>query len=1292
MAPERFNGWSDPRTDVYSVGITLYEMLLLQPGFEAPDRLKLIHKVTHEEPPRPRKQDSGIPRDLETIVLKAIDKEPGRRYQTAAELAEDLRRFVDDRPIQARRISGAERTWRWCKRNPALASLAAALLIVLLAGAGISTYFAIQAEQRAAEALAARDRADAKAEDAFAEKQRADAEAGRAKEKAAEAVEAMNKVRQAHAVSLLRQAQVAWRDNNARHAGALLQEVPADLRGWEWNYLKRLYRGGYLTLYGHTGPVSSVTMSPDGARLATGSWDRTAKVWDAVTGRELLTLKGHTGRLFRVAFSPDGRRLATGSEDRTVRIWDAVTGRELVTLKGHTDTVLGVAFSSDGKRLATASSRLYWLSPQAGEEWAGKVWDAVTGRELFTLKGHNGRVYDVAFSPDGHRLATGSDDKTAKVWDAVTGREVLTLKGHTSTVYGVAFSPDGQRLATAGVDQTAKVWDVRTGQELLTLRGQTPYMNGVAFSPDGQRLATASGDGTAKVWDARTGQEILTLKGHTSNIWGVSFSSDGQRLATASGDGTAKVWDVRGQQEAFALQGYRDGVRSVAFSPDGQRLATSSADRTARVWDVLTGKELLSIVAHAAKGATPAGVSEDPGGVEGVAFSPDGQRLATTGWDNTAKVWDAHTGQLQLTLRGHTRMVIAVAFSPDGQRLATASWDGTAKVWDARSAKELIPPLAGHTKEVWFVAFSPDGHCLATASADRIAKVWDAHTGRFLFDIKGHTSVVSCVAFSPDGQRIATASLDSTAKLWDARTGRLLFDLKGHIYNLLGVAFSPDSRRLASVGNEHAVKIWDTITGQELLTLTGASYDGRHGLRNVVFSPDGQRLATAGHYNNGRAEVWDARPIAEPLALRGHTGPVFSAAFSSDGRHLATGSIATVRIWDARTCQEVLPPREHPGGVFSVAFSPDGKLLAGAGDHGTTLSGGIVKIWDVRTGRELHSFKGTALSMIRVVFSPDGERLATISKDWTTKVWDLRTEEEVADPNAGEFALLAQDPALSPDERLLARPDGEVVYFHDLKQVPDAEDLAYRQAIARLDPVWQEEQAARHEPSGQWFAVAFHLDQAQTARPDLPLHLRRGRARAELAQWTGAETDFAEAVRQEPDAIAAWRGLGLTQLVLGHEEAFRQTCDGFRARFAAMERSILTELYCLAALPLSGGRSSAALIGTAAFEVRLRTLQAAAYRPSDPARSLTWSRSCPRPAATRWCAGPCCAAPAATTRPCRRWATAGISPPCYTGRLQSTAAAATMPLVPPCTMLNAGCRHPARTKLTRPPGCPGMSG
>jgi hypothetical protein len=257
-----------------------------------------------------------------------------------------------------------------------------------------------------------------------------------------------------------------------------------------------------------------------------------------------------------------------------------------------------------------------------------------------------------------------------RLWDAATGQEVLTLRGHSAAVQGVAFSLDGRRLASASQDGTVKLWDATTGQEVLTLRGHSAAVQGVAFSPDGRRIASASWDRTVKLWDATTGQERLTLRGHSGPISGVAFSPDGRRLASASRDRTVKLWDAATGQEVLALRGYRSTVWSVAFSPDGRLLASSSQDRQLKLWDAATGQERLNLRGHS-------------DGVWSVAFSPDGRRIASASWDGTVKLWDAATGQERLTLRSHSLPVQSVAFSPDGRRIASAGHDGTVKLWDA---------------------------------------------------------------------------------------------------------------------------------------------------------------------------------------------------------------------------------------------------------------------------------------------------------------------------------------------------------------------------------------------------------------------------------------------------------------------------------------------------------------------------------------------------------------------------------------------------------------------------------
>jgi WD40 repeat protein len=338
-----------------------------------------------------------------------------------------------------------------------------------------------------------------------------------------------------------------------------------------------------LSLLGHTDSVSGAAFSPDGKCLATSSYDKTAKIWDAASGKELHTLSGHTDKVLGVAFSPDGRRLATASWDRTAKIWETASGKILLTLSNHNGVVWGVANSPDGKYLVTVS----W-------DKTAKLWDAFSGKQLLTLSEHRASVYGAAFSPDGKRLATASFDKTAKVWDAASGDEVFTFSGHADGVVGLAFSPDGDRLATSSLDKTTRIWETASGKPLLTIAGHTDEVLGVAFSPDGKRIATVSADKTAKIWDAITGDELLTLNGHMDKVNGVAFSPDGKQLATVSADKRAKIWDAASGDELLTLTGHMDWVLGVAFSPDGKRLATAGRDRIVNIY-ALDIEDLLNL-------------------------------------------------------------------------------------------------------------------------------------------------------------------------------------------------------------------------------------------------------------------------------------------------------------------------------------------------------------------------------------------------------------------------------------------------------------------------------------------------------------------------------------------------------------------------------------------------------------------------------------------------------------------------------------------------------------------------
>ncbi len=836
MAPEQARGdakFVGPAADVYALGVILYECLTGTVPFTGKDPLVVLQRVAQDEPAPPRRQNPTIPRDLELVCLKWLEKEPDRRYGSATALADDLKRFLRGAPITARPVGTWERSWKWVRRHPAAASAvaASAVAVISLVAFAVSRSYQARLTETNGQLQSALDEADRLR--------------GRVEEQQRQTDDALRRVERFRYANLVALAGRELAADDLGRADELLEACPAAFRGWEWAYLSGRAQVPRTVGRKHTGQILALAYSADGERLAAGASDGSIRVRDENLFHEkVVVIRGHTGAVRAVALSPDGSSLATAGDDGTVRVWELTNRKDIMRPSGNTALfrpgstfrhgapVLALAYSPDGRQLA-------WC----GQDGAVRVWK-VGAKEASEIGHHQGAARALAFRPDGQQLASAGTDRTVRVWDAA-GKPLFTLGPHAGSLAGVAWRADGAQLAAAtdepGQPGEVVVWEVAAHKQLRTLAGPASGVYGVTYcSPDGRLVAT-SRDGSVRVWEPG-GEPGSILRG-TPLACAPAARPGGKSLATGGGEpgghGEVTIWDLSPRPEDRALRGHPGGVNGIDFTPDGLRLASAGNDGLVKMWDIATGRDVITWPGH-------------DGSVNAVAASPDLLTVASAGRDGTVRLWDVPTAAASHVLKGHVGPVLAVAFAPDGKWLARAGEAGEVIVWDTVDGRPRFT-IRGHAGEATAVAISADGKRLATAGVDRTVRVWDATDGRELQICRGHTAGIAGVAFNPDGKRLASAGLDRTVRVWDAASGEQLHTLTGHAAEVRSVTFGENGSRIASAGADGTVKLWDPEGGLEVFTLLAHP----RGATGVAFAP-GAWLAAA--TADGTIKLWEARP------------------------------------------------------------------------------------------------------------------------------------------------------------------------------------------------------------------------------------------------------------------------------------------------------------------------------------------------------------------------------------------------------------------------------------------------
>jgi WD40 repeat protein len=879
MAPEQARGGADvvgPATDVYSLGVLLYEALTGMPPYRGASGLESVHLMLSQEPLPPSRLRPGLQRDMETICLHCLHKEPHKRYATAAALAEDLERFLAGEPIKARPTPAWERAWKWTRRRPTTAALAGAMVLLVMVAfalvlgqwrrAEAERVLTDGARREAVELAAAEKRARHQAQVLSArlllERGVSLCEAGEFGPGLVWLAHAMDAA-PADEVELQRSARLllgGWgrqlrlplaafpHDHDvealalSRKGDTFASAVGNRVYLWRTDQPDKPYAGPLV----HGGAVRAVDFNHDGTSLVTASAGGSARLWDAATGKPRAEPLRHSGAVEVASFSGDGRLVLSASVDGTARLWDAATGKPLGEPLVHGAAVRAAAFSPDDKCVATG-----------GDDAAVRLWDVATRRVLVGPLHHDGLVEVLAFSPDGRTVAGGTADGHIHLWDLATGRSRHRLTDHTSRIRALVFCPNGKFLASGSDDHTAILWDVAVGVS----RARLPHHESVrtiAFGPGGKALASGAADSTACLWSGNSGRSLGAPLPHQGDLNAVAFGPRGETLLTASDDSLVRLWPTLPSTTAQTELQIGSRAVSMAVSPDGRTVLTCGADGVIRLADLQAQTQQV--------------LSTDSRSVT-ARFSPDGATVLAVGLDQSVRFYDAATGAAAGPPLPSDVRAITAAFSPDGRLVAIGSDDGdnTVRIWD-RERGTIQSTMIGHGRKVVAVAFSPDGKTLASASWDKTARLWNVADGTQIGEPLAHQDLVRTLAYSPDGKAVLTGVDDYTARLWDTATGKPCSPPLAHGEKVATVAVSPDARILLTVGEGGTGRLWERNTGKPL----GPAVPYAKGLTTGAFAPDGRTFLTAGR--RGVVSRWNVPESFEgdsprlSLWLRAYTG------------------------------------------------------------------------------------------------------------------------------------------------------------------------------------------------------------------------------------------------------------------------------------------------------------------------------------------------------------------------------------------------------------------------------------